>query len=78
MKNQETYDLAKIEQIQKDRWEAHKFFLEKSIVYRLFVEMEQKTFQDGNLSKKQKELITINLHTACRAEAGSLNTASIR
>jgi AhpD family alkylhydroperoxidase len=61
MNNQENLDLVKIEQIQNDRKEAHKFFLEKSKVYRLFVEMEQKTYQDGTLSKKQKELIAIGI-----------------
>jgi AhpD family alkylhydroperoxidase len=61
MNNQENLDLVKIEQIQNDRKEAHKFFSETSKVYRLFVEMEQKTYQDGTLSKKQKELIAIGI-----------------
>lgn len=50
-----------IEEIQKDRKEAHKYFYEKSEVYRTFVELEQKTFRDGKLSKKQKELIAIGI-----------------
>ena len=54
-------DQTKIAQIQKDRKEAHKFFSEKSPVYRVFVEMEQKTFADGHLSKKHKELIAIGI-----------------
>ena len=57
----ENSDNAKIEQIKKDRKEAHQFFLEKSKIYRVFVEMEQKTFQDGELSKKHKELIAIGI-----------------
>ena len=61
MKSEVNLDLAKIEQIQRDRKEAHKFFSEKSPVYRIFVEMEQKTFADGNLSKKHKELIAIGI-----------------
>ncbi|MFH1851215.1 MAG: carboxymuconolactone decarboxylase family protein [Candidatus Neomarinimicrobiota bacterium] len=61
MNNQENLDLAKIEQIQKDRQEAHKFFYEKSKVYRIFTEMEQKTFKDGKLLKKHKELIAIGI-----------------
>lgn len=52
---------AKIAQIQKDRKEAHKFFSEKSPVYRIFVEMEQKTFADGHLARKHKELIAIGI-----------------
>ena len=51
----------KILEIQKDRQEAHKFFYEKSEVYRKFVELEQKTFRDGTLSKKNKELIAIGI-----------------
>lgn len=54
-------DSAKIAQIQKDRKEAHKFFSDKSKVYRVFVEMEEKTFADGKLSKKHKELIAIGI-----------------
>jgi len=51
----------KIQEIQRDRKEAHAFFYEKSKVYRVFVEMEQKTFQDGSLSRKHKELIAIGI-----------------
>lgn len=51
----------RIGEIQKDRQEAHKYFYEKSEVYRTFVELEQKTFKDGSLSKKQKELIAIGI-----------------
>jgi AhpD family alkylhydroperoxidase len=51
----------KILEIQKDRQEAHKYFYERSEVYRQFVEMEQKTFKDGKLLKKHKELIAIGI-----------------
>ena len=61
MNIQENTDLTKIRQIQKDRKAAHTFFSEKSKVYRIFVEMEQKTFEDGSLSKKYKELIAIGI-----------------
>ena len=54
-------DRAKIEEIRRDRKEAHAFFFEKSKVYRVFVEMEKKTFQDGALPKKHKELIAIGI-----------------
>ena len=53
--------VEKIHEIQQDRQEAHKYFYEKSEVYRKFVEMEQKTFSDGSLSKKHKELIAIGI-----------------
>jgi AhpD family alkylhydroperoxidase len=61
MKPYENADLAKIMQIQKDRKEAHQFFSAKSPVYRIFVEMEEKTFADGKLSRKHKELIAIGI-----------------
>lgn len=61
MTDKTNLDLAKIEQIQKDRKEAHQFFYERSKVYRSFVEMEQKTFEDGALPKKHKELIAIGI-----------------
>ena len=60
MSNSENATL-KIQEIQKDRQEAHKYFYEKSEVYRTIVELEQKTFKDGSLSKKQKELIAIGI-----------------
>jgi AhpD family alkylhydroperoxidase len=50
-----------IQEIQNDRQEAHKFFYEKSDVYRTFVELEKKTFKDGKLLKKHKELIAIGI-----------------
>ncbi len=52
---------AKIHEIQRDRQEAHSFFYEKSDVYRTFVELEKKTFKDGSLKKKHKELIAIGI-----------------
>ncbi len=61
MNERKTLDTAKIEQIQRDRKEAHKFFTDKSKVYRIFTELEEKTFQDGSLSKKHKELIAVGI-----------------
>jgi len=61
--------LEKIEEIRKDRKEAHAFFYEKSKVYRVFVEMERKTFQDGALSKKHKELIAIGISLVTDCES---------
>jgi len=52
---------AKIHEIQRDRQEAHQFFYEKSDVYRTFVELEKKTFKDGALKKRHKELIAIGI-----------------
>lgn len=60
---------AKIEEIRQDRKEAHAFFYDRSKVYRIFVEMEQKTFQDGSLSRKQKELIAIGISLVTDCES---------
>jgi len=51
----------KISEIQKERKEAHQYFYERSHVYRTFVELEQKTYRDGNLKKKYKELIAVGI-----------------
>ena len=45
-------DFEKIEDIIKERKYANDFFLKSSKVYRTFVELEQKTFSDGELKKK--------------------------
>lgn len=54
-------DVAKIEKIKSDRKKGHKYFHEKSSVYRTFTEMEKKTFTNGKLSKMHKELIAIGI-----------------
>jgi AhpD family alkylhydroperoxidase len=59
----------RINEIQRERKEAHKFFSEKSKVYRAFVELEEKTFQNGALSKKQKELIAIGISVVNSCES---------
>lgn len=51
----------KISEIQNERKEAHKYFYERSNVYRTFVELEQKTYRDGHLKKKYKELIAVGI-----------------
>ncbi|MGW8266098.1 MAG: carboxymuconolactone decarboxylase family protein [Longimicrobiales bacterium] len=60
---------AKIEEIRQERKEAHAFFYARSKVYRVFVEMEQKTFQDGSLSRKHKELIAIGISLVTDCES---------
>ncbi|MFC1554939.1 carboxymuconolactone decarboxylase family protein [candidate division KSB1 bacterium] len=57
----ESLDKNKIEQICRTRKQAHLFYMKKSKVYRAFVDMEQATYTDGALSKKQKELIAIGI-----------------
>ena len=58
-------DREKIEKIIDDRKRAHSYFMNKSKVYRSFVDMEQKTYSDGALEKKYKELIAIGISIVC-------------
>jgi AhpD family alkylhydroperoxidase len=52
-------EYEKIERIIEQRKKAHSFYTNKSNVYRSFIDMEQKTYRDGAIKKKQKELIAI-------------------
>ncbi len=65
----ENLDKQKIEQIVKTRKQAHGYYLNKSKVYKSFVDMEQKTYTDGDLSKKQKELIAIGISVVINCES---------
>jgi AhpD family alkylhydroperoxidase len=65
----ENLDKNKIEQIVKVRKQAHSYYLKKSPVYRSFVEMEQNTYKDGKLSRKQKELIATGISVAVNCES---------
>lgn len=62
-------DKTKIEDIVTTRKQAHSWFLKKSKVYRSFVEMEQNTYCNGELSKKQKELIAIGISVVINCES---------
>lgn len=59
----------KIDHIKKLRKEAHSFYLKKSPVYKLFLEMEKKTYSDGALSKKEKELIAVGISVVINCES---------
>ena len=65
----ENSDKEKIEQIKITRKKAHSFYLKKSRVYQSFVEMEQNTYKNGELSKKQKELIAIGISIVMNCES---------
>jgi AhpD family alkylhydroperoxidase len=65
----ENLDKNKIEQIVKTRKQAHGYYLNKSKVYKSFVEMEQKTYIDGELTKKQKEFIAIGISVVINCES---------
>ena len=62
-------DKQRIEDIIATRKQAHSYFLKKSKVYRSFVEMEQNTYAEGELSKKQKELIAVGISVVINCES---------
>ena len=57
----ENRDIEKIEKIQSDRKTANEFYIQNSEVYRSFVSMERKTYSDGELEKRYKELIALGI-----------------
>lgn len=59
----------KIEQIIRTRKKAHSFFSERSKVYKSFVGMENNTYTDGALTKKEKELIAIGISVVTNCES---------
>jgi AhpD family alkylhydroperoxidase len=65
----ENLDKDKIERIVKVRKQAHGYYLKNSKVYQSFFDMEQRTYKDGNLSKKQKELIAIGISVVINCES---------
>jgi len=64
-----TEQKEKIEKIIKQRKTAHRFYSENSDVYRSFVDMEQKTFKNGTLLKKHKELIAVGISIVQNCES---------
>jgi AhpD family alkylhydroperoxidase len=62
-------DSKKIEEIISDRKRANGFFIKNSEVYRSFVEMEAKTYSDGDLEKRYKELIAIGISIVINCES---------
>lgn len=65
----ENLDKNKIEQIIKTRKQAHRYYLNKSRVYKSFVDMEQQTYIDGELTKKHKELIATGISIVINCES---------
>ena len=62
--------MSKIEDIKKQRKIAHSRLLAlKSKVYKKFLEMEQATYVNGALKKKEKELIAIGISTVINCES---------
>jgi len=65
----ENFDKEKIEKIVKTRKKAHSYFSDKSKVYRAFCDVEEKTYEEGNLTVKQKRLIAIGISVAINCES---------
>ena len=60
----------KLQELTRTRKRAHKKLLAAgSRTYRAFVEMEQATFCDGALSKKEKELIALGISVRIDCES---------
>jgi AhpD family alkylhydroperoxidase len=59
----------KIEQIIKLRKQAHSYYSKKSKVFKSFLEMENNTYIDGALRKKDKELIATGISVATNCES---------
>ena len=65
----ENSDKEKIEKIIKTRKQANTYFSKKSKVFRAFCEMEEKTYEAGCLSVKQKRLIAIGIAVVINCES---------
>lgn len=58
----------KIEQSIKDRKKLHIQFLENAKTYKPFLELEEKAFAEGALSKKTKELMALSISIVTKCE----------
>jgi AhpD family alkylhydroperoxidase len=65
----ENLDKEKIERIVTTRKQANAYFSKKSKVFRSFCEMEDKTYEAGSLTIKQKRLIAIGIAVAINCES---------
>jgi AhpD family alkylhydroperoxidase len=65
----ENSEKLRIEELIKSRKKAHSFYSKKSKVYQSFIDMEQKTYKDGKLSKKHKELIAVGISIVINCES---------
>ena len=62
-------DREKIESMVHTRKRAHRYFTERSPVYRKFMECEAETYVDAALGKRQKELIAIGISLVINCES---------
>lgn len=62
--------MDKLSQLTQQRKRAHAKLLKlKSNVYKAFIDMEQATFSEGELSKKHKELIALGISVVINCES---------
>ncbi len=67
---QETELIDKIDEIRQTRKTAHsKLLKSKSKVYERFLQIEEATYSDGALTKKQKELIATGISVVLNCES---------
>ena len=62
-------DKEKIDKIIRLRKKAHAFYSKRSKVYKSFLEMENNTYIDRGLRKKDKELIAIGISVVTNCES---------
>jgi AhpD family alkylhydroperoxidase len=60
--------IKKIEQSIEDRKSLHLEFLKNVKTYKPFLELEEKAFKDGALSKKTKELMALSISIVTKCE----------
>ena len=59
----------KLREIKHLRQKAHTTLVRKSKVYRSFLDMEQATYCDGELKRKEKELIAVGISIVINCES---------
>lgn len=59
----------KIENIIKSRKKANGFYSSRSGVFKSFLDMEQKTYRDGSLTRLSKEMIAIGISVVINCES---------
>jgi AhpD family alkylhydroperoxidase len=64
----ESLDIDKIEQIRRDRKNAHDFLSEKSKAYGAFTQLAKEAFSEGMLNKKTKELMAVGISIVIHCE----------
>ena len=60
--------IDRIEQSIEDRKKCHLKFLNKVKTYKPFLELEEKAFNDGALTKKTKELMALSISIVTKCE----------